>query len=338
MKKTIKFLAYSDELSNVTQFYINIIIQALKDIQSDIIITDNVKNINKNDIVFVITLKAALKLWIKHPHQKIMIWIQGALPEELKFAEKGLWNFCKRITYNYLEKIVLKKSLLTFFVSQSMVEHQKEKWHYNSNQYIIMPCFNTTLEEQSFFYPHKYKNLSFVFAGGIGPWHCLEQCVILFSKIKKEKPQATLTILSKEKDAARKILSKYNVDAKIDFFDLKDLNSELAKYKYGFLLREELLLNHVATPTKLSTYLSNGIIPIFSNVIGDFKNMFSESKYKIQGDVSNLDLIIENIYKFEQEPVEIQEILKDYKNIFLKYYNIEIYSKEIVKKLGPLLQ
>ena len=43
---------------------------------------------------------------------------------------------------------------------------------------------------------------------------------------------------------------------------------------YGFILREDIVVNHVACPTKLIEYLAMGVIPIVDcEKIGDFSEM-----------------------------------------------------------------
>ncbi|MFH4294131.1 hypothetical protein WAJ58_23570, partial [Acinetobacter baumannii] len=62
----------------------------------------------------------------------------------------------------------------------------------------------------------------------------------------------------------------------IKYVSLENLDTELLKYKYGFLIRENHIVNNVATPTKMNSYLANGIIPIYLSFIDHFKVNFNE--------------------------------------------------------------
>ena len=47
------------------------------------------------------------------------------------------------------------------------------------------------------------------------------------------------------------------------------------------ITRKDIAINKVATPTKMSSYLANGIIPIFSDIIGDFNKVMGKLKYTV---------------------------------------------------------
>lgn len=117
-------------------------------------------------------------------------------------------------------------------------------------------------------FPDKYNNLSFVYAGALYDWQCIEETVLVFKMINEIDPSARLTLLTAKKQKAEELIKKFAlVNIKISFVKLENLQNELVKYKYGFLLRKNDPINNVATPTKMNSYLAAGIIPINTNVI-----------------------------------------------------------------------
>ena len=75
---------------------------------------------------------------------------------------------------------------------------------------------------------------------------------------------------------ANNLIEEHNIKtAYVKYVDLRDLNNELLKYKYGFLLRRDNLVNNVATPTKMNSYLACGLIPIFTDAITDYKDQIN---------------------------------------------------------------
>ena len=51
----------------------------------------------------------------------------------------------------------------------------------------------------------------------------------------------------------------------------QDLMKEYEACHYGFLLRKDITVNHVACPTKVVEYISKGIVPIINTEhVGDF--------------------------------------------------------------------
>lgn len=288
-----------------------------------------IRVINPNDIVLVISLQSYFRLLLKNPNQKIIFWFQGITPEEVATSYSGLYSKLKVPVFSILEKIVLIKSKFNFFVSNSMLNHYQTKYKYNKDNYMIMPCFNKAIAQNSFYYKHKYESASFVYAGAVIKWQCLDETIHLFSLLKEKLKNATLTILTSNQQEVIPIIKKYNISAIIKYVPLEELDKELAKYKYGFILRKDLKMNHVATPTKLNSYLANGVIPIYSDVIDDFNNLFINKYFYIKINIDNLTEAVEDICIFEKKKIIVKDIFNEYSDIFNKYYNETEYRIKI---------
>ena len=95
-------------------------------------------------------------------------------------------------------------------------------------------------------------------------------------------------------------------------------------------------MNAVATPTKTLTYISSGVIPVYSNCLHGISEIFSGCNYKIEVREGNeLDAILKKI----NEPVNNKEILEEYRHIYHKYYDEDAHIERIMtkfKKLGFL--
>ena len=58
---------------------------------------------------------------------------------------------------------------------------------------------------------------------------------------------------------------------RVDTLSAEELKLEYEKADYGFMLRDDIIVNEVACPTKLIDYIKYGIIPIMkSEKVGDF--------------------------------------------------------------------
>ena len=131
-----------------------------------------------------------------------------------------------------------------------------------------------------------------------------------------------------------KTLVKYLVRFVADSDEkVKDVYKELLKYKYGFILRRDIPLNRVSTPTKLSSYLANGVIPIYSTVIESFKEPLEDKEYAIAADVSNLDELYEQIVSFEKKRVNVESLDREYEAVFDDFYNETRYKNNLIKAL-----
>lgn len=326
----IKLFIEEKDRSDATLFYIETVKEALSVFSDEEIeYVTHISELKKNDVVFVITLASYFKLFLKNPFQRCIFWFQGITPEEIDYAFRSRLSFLKKGVFCFLERWILKHASFILFVSHAMVEHFYRKYNYTGKNYIVMPCFNKTLQKNSFFYPEKYEKPTFVYAGGVSKWQCLEETINLFSQIKRRLSHATLTLLIKNNEQVKEWLRKYEVDAEIKYVDVQVLEQEIAKYKYGFLLRENLLLNRVATPTKMNSYIANGVIPIFSDVIDDFKTVFKDKEYVISGDVNELDSICNKVIAMEKHMVQGGDILSEYQSVCQDYYNQKLYIERI---------
>lgn len=324
-----------------TTLYIDILEQALKNIFLKVEYTEDVANIHKDDVVLVITLYAARNI-IKHNfNQSIIYWFQGVAPEEIVFGVKHptFRTSIRKLYFSIWEYLVLKKSKYNVFVSDAMMEHYRNKYNFRKSNFFIIPCYNQNFEESAFFLPHKYENTSFVYAGGILKWQCVEEMIQLYNLVKKRIPEAILTILTGDKENAEQLVKKHNAEnVQIKYVPVEKLNDELSKHKYGLLLRTNDIVNNVATPTKFNSYLALGVIPIISDVIKSYRPIVNNMRYVIRNkDEKDISSAYNQIINFEKQQIDPQSILEEYRDIFNNYYNTEKYIKELTISLKKYL-
>lgn len=322
-----KFLLQRDDLNEATSFYLDIIKRALLNIGENVEYVSSLKDITPLDKVLTIRAKTFFLVWLQNPKQYIANWYQGIVPEEImclfensfsKYFRKYIWTVWERFALNHARKNI--------FVSKSMLEFYQKKYGYTKCNNFIMPCFNQVLDVSSFT-EDKYKSPTFVYAGSLSRWQCIDETLSLFAKIKEILPQASITLLTKEQIRAQKLCEKHNVSAQIKFVPSTELNKELAKYKYGFLVRDDIAVNNVSTPTKMNSYMAAGVIPVYSNVIGDFQPIFKDLNNVIS--FKSTMECINKIMLMEKTKIHIDELRNEYKTIFDNYYSIDRYINQL---------
>ena len=157
----------------------------------------------------------------------------------------------------------------------------------------------------------------------------------LYKEIKSKLPYAELTIYSPDQEEARRILTEKGVDALVKYVPYPQLAEEIKGFKYGFLIRENDTVNNVATPTKMCNYLANGIIPIFSNVIGDFKEELRNLKYVVP--LGEDTAGIEKLYELEMQTIKGNDVKEDFQTVFDRYYSKEYYVNLIATKIKEFI-
>ena len=312
----------------VTDFYLNIIQYALIKNKKEISSSRNWKelNYNKGDIYVVSTATEALYLiLLRRPY---MFWAQGVWPEESFMRNNSKIRFS--IT-SFIEKLALEKAKFVFLVSKQMLLHYKEKYNLElSNKTYIMPCVNDRMHEECFS-KKDYAKKTFCYAGGLSKWQCIEETLILYKKIEDKYPDASLLLLVKDKIKIMELLKKYEIkNYQIDFVSIESLPKRLENINFGFLLRQKDIVNTVATPTKLMTYLGNGIIPIYSNALEAVDDILKNTRYKVN--YTN-DENINDIEKIFKGKISFVDIKKDYIDIFNENFNKEKHSDGLSKIL-----
>ncbi|ALU28043.1 hypothetical protein [Myroides odoratimimus] len=297
----------------------------------EVIVTDTAEVVTEND--FLVTIRIGDIKAFKITPKKWIHWFQGIAPEErLYLGGKGLRSKLASYRYTFLERKILKKVDLCIFVSDAMLRHYQNKYNVNLvDKSFVMPCYNISFSNDVFQNEERYKKMSFVYAGGIHKWQCIEESLLIFKGIQECFNDASFTIFTKDKEKVYTLIEQLNVkNVVVEYVSLEELQKTLSTFKYGFLLREDHIVNKVATPTKMNSYLAAGLIPIYTSVVDAFeKNInLEEFSLKYEG-ISDFKMIIESVLQFETHSINIAELQSVYKRVFAEFYNDELYVKRL---------
>lgn len=318
-----KFYLQDGDLNEATSYYIDIISKALLQQGEQVEKVFSLKLISPADKVITIQSKAFFRIWLKNPKQYIINWYQGIVPEEaMCMFEDSLSKYARKYLWRFLEYFSLCMAKGNIFVSEAMLSHYQHIYEYDKSNYCIMPCFNQELDLR-LFTAEKYATPSFVYAGSLSRWQCIDRTLLLFKDIHALFPQATLTLLTKEKEKAISLCHKYGVKAEIKFVASSELQQVLGAYKYGFIVRDDIAVNNVATPTKMNSYMAAGVIPVYSDVINDFQTVFRDLKYVVS--FTGEKEALSKIKKIETSGVDCGEIKSEYETVFGFYYSVDKY-------------
>lgn len=337
--KDIIFFLPTHTLNEATIYYVSVIEECFINAGYVVYKTAKFSDLKNQKNIFVMSAKWCFLVKILNPKAKIVTWFQGLGAEEALMTRDSMIR--KRL-WNCVEFFSLKYSWLNIYVSEKMHDYYKDTYKIQDKNFFIMPCFNKEMNLDSFLYKMKYQNPSFVYAGGLDKWQCIEETLELFSMIESKLPVAKLTLLTRDKDKALAIAKKFNVkNIFINFVALDRLDDELKKYKYGFIIRKNHIVNNVSTPTKMNSYLANGIIPIYTDVVDDFnKNLKFDQYFLKLKNQESLNDWLEDFLNFELNTLK-QNFEKDYLNqvsvVFNEYYSKSKYISslsELIKRIG----
>lgn len=320
-----------NSLNDATQYYIELIEKAIEKAGGSSIRCNSLSEINSKDIVFTIELNTFMQCFFKRRGIKIIHWVQGVSPEEVMLTKPNKIFYYLRCM---IEWLIMKFAIKIFFVSEAMLQHYEKKYKVKiKNKAIIIPCYNKHLQKSTFFTPNRYTKPHFVYAGSLSAWQCFDEMLTIYKKIEEKLPHSKLTILTAEIGKANISLAEKQIQHfEVKYIPLEELEIELSKYKYGFLIRKTSVINYVATPTKMNSYLSVGLIPVFTDAVGDFNEKIHLKEYelKLSGDI-NIEKAVQKILEFENNIIIPENYYNIVKNIFDNYYNDEEYIKLIMR-------
>lgn len=223
----------------------------------------------------------------------------------------------------------LKKTLLFFLelmslrlvnsvstVSYKFKDYIVKNYYYSKNV-IVTPC--CTLNN---YYVEKRnkRDLNFVYVGSIAKWQKFEESIRLFKIISQQIPNAKLNIVTEHVNEANKILNKLHVTASVRTLKNFEVSDFLKTQDFGFLLRDDVLLNNLASPVKFLEYISNGVIPIVSKGIGDYSELVLSQNLGIilNEDIDQLINQIKSLSTDSALQLRLYEVSSRY--LWAKYY------------------
>lgn len=333
MEKIAYLYCDSRSLNEATVFYVGIVEECLKDYGYTLKKVTRLSEIKRPDLIFTITHSYFCLAKLRHPFVKTIMWIQGLGIEEAKM-NRAKWKWP---LFYITELFSVRNADFVLFVSERMREYYVSEFGYKGTNYVIMPCFNLLYNEKVDY--SKFKNPTFVYAGGISAWQSIDKILDVYAEIEKILPEAKLTMLCNDKGYLEEEIRKRAIqNYEIKFVPLEELQNELEKYKYGFIIREKNWVNEVATPTKMNSYLAAHIIPIYSDGVNDFERNIKLGEFTLMAKTPlNPKEIATTIVAFERELHNYELFIPLVKEVFDNHYNVKTYKLQILKKIKVLI-
>lgn len=337
MKKAGIVLSKKENNQVVTNMYLDTICKIMEQCDFKSYKDPDLSTFDKNkDYLIVDTCKTAFEYFFKG-YKNIIVWVQGVVPEEAIMIG---YHHYRYYAHSFIENFVLKKAKLLFMVSSAMLNHYEEKYNLTlKNKVFIMPCYNENkIDEQSFLSKDKYNKNTFLYAGSLQEWQCFAQTIKVYKEIEDEINDAKLIVYTDEQTKALKIIRENKINNFYIGYEAPDkLGAKIKNIKYGFVLRKDDVVNNVATPTKLSNYISHGIIPIYSPCLKSFDAYNSKYPLALSFDLSNQDRDLPRLIKDIRKDVNSEYVKTWCKKVFDSYYNQEEYIRKAALKMELLL-
>ncbi|WP_164487422.1 methyltransferase domain-containing protein [Pseudomonas chlororaphis] len=194
--------------------------------------------------------------------------IHGVVPEEFRMHN----DFFSAVLYEKEERLAVQKSGIVIVVTEAMKNYLQQKFRgalkARSVSFPIFPRFTPTHATR----PLIDGKPVVVYAGGLHKW---QQVSKMIDAIIRTADQCNHRFYCPEPHIVKDMLPAERLGSVIvegkTHVELMTLYPEC---HYGFILREDIIVNRAACPTKLVEYLAMGIVPIVDcEDIGDFKTL-----------------------------------------------------------------
>ena len=315
----------------VLKKYLDIIHMSLRNIGYSCEYITTMKGISKKALIVYPMGKDAFKYYFKGYHNFIL-WQQGATADESFMRNHS--NLRYRIL-NFIDCFSMKKARFIFYVSNYMKKHYELLAHMNfSNKSYIMPCYNEEIDK-SIFAKKDYTKKIFSYVGSLDLWQCFDRIVELYAQIECANKNSMFKVLTFQVDEAKKILEKKKVkNFVVKYVPQNELKNELIEATYGFVIREDNMVNRVATPTKISSYLASGVLPIYSTCLIDFYEVSQGYSCTLGVGTS---VQTNEIIEFINKPIDVGTISNEIIGLFDCYYNTNKHVQNITSNFKKIL-
>ncbi len=197
---------------------------------------------------------------------KTVLDLHGAVSEELKqFDTDDRARLAEDI-----EEIAISLSDKVVCMSQAMKDYYIGKYHTNPDKLVVMSIMPfKDIDEKA---PEKPENktVNVVYAGGIQKWQNID---LIKEAVRNNPHRFGFRIFTHDSEQLKNDWADLNnKNLLIATRNNEEIYQEYSDCDFGFLLRDDTVVNNVACPTKMMEYLRYGVVPILkSDKIGNFK-------------------------------------------------------------------
>ena len=160
------------------------------------------------------------------------------------------------------------------------------------------------------------------YSGSVSPWQKVDRVMDILNGIRSRGLDAVLLLLTRETLLARGLAEEKGCEAFtwVMDCDYSQLGDYIMSFDMGFLLRERLQLNHVASPTKFAEYMLCGVPAFISSGIGDIDDIVRSH---------NVGVLVQNIADEDEIAHATDQFLKTgFDRKAISEFGLALYARE----------
>lgn len=242
-------------------------------------------------------------LWVFRmfaPKAKLIFDCHGAVAEEAEYQGRSESDVkaIKKMERNSTQKvdyIICQSSVMKQYIHDEYGVDEKRISVYRCGVDTSLFKINDKREEVRKHLGIAVDEILFVYSGGIDKWQRVGDSIDIFMKYHKVNPKSKFLILTMQEDRLKDVfLSKGIVDDGtyiVTSLPFQQVPDYLNACDVAFLLRDNHMMNAVASPTKLAEYMACGLPVITSEVARCWVDKEGENYCVFEEKTINTDVI-----------------------------------------------
>ncbi len=238
----------------------------------------------------------------------VVLDYHGVVPEEVRHRKRFPTGAVLYVLLKRLERSVLRRSKGVVCVSEPFREYLETDLSVPGERIRVEPNLvekNFVPRPESRAYYRKLYGLEeqfvFVYSGSLMPHQCPDQIAGLFKGVREHIPDACLVILTLDQKGLRRFLGAHRpFHGAVTHMRLEhdDMPQYLSMGDLGLLLREENIVNRVASPTKFPEYLACGLPVVVSKGARGAAGVVEQRGVGVVVDLEDMDAGIRRVVDF----------------------------------------
>ncbi len=187
-----------------------------------------------------------------------------------------------------LENTAIHNSNFRIAVTQKLVDHWQNHYHYTDTRHVVIPCtLNSSFKAEIPTTENINKirasiglqaeDIVLAYSGSTSGWQSFSILHTFLSSFLKESGNHKVIFLAQEEENIKKLQQEFPKQVQRHWVKHQEVTTLLSLCDTGILIREQSVTNQVASPTKFAEYLSAGLPVIISENLGDYSEFVREN-------------------------------------------------------------
>lgn len=188
------------------------------------------------------------------------------------------------------EKEAVHKADMRIAVSHKLVDYWKSRLGYEGKageDYVVIPCtlneafLDHTLDETKRVQLRKDMNIPddscvLVYSGSAAGWQSFASWSRQLETLMQANSRIYALLMTEATDEVKEFLERFPDRSQRVWVNPNEVAQYLSVADYGILIRDDLVTNRVASPTKFAEYLACGLDVLVSPYIGDYPDFVNQ--------------------------------------------------------------